>query len=81
MDEYGCTWEKEHCILDTKGTVFAVAELDRHSREDLAKSANPCPYQIHENGHPSAAPSPRDGMHVYCAPVDTGGVKALAVRV
>lgn len=81
MDEYGCTWEKEHCTLDTKGTtfaVFAVAELDRHSREDLAKSANPCPCQIHENSHPSAAPSPRDGMHVYRAPVDTGGVKALA---
>lgn len=59
--------------------VFAVAELDRPSREDLAKSANPC--QIHENSHPSAAPSLSNGMLVYCAPVDTGGVKALAVRV
>lgn len=53
MDEYECTWEKEHCTLDTEGTVFAVAELDRHLREDLAKSANLCPYQIHENSHPS----------------------------
>lgn len=77
MDEYGCTWEKEHCTQDTKDTAFAefaVAELDRHSREDLAKSANPCSCQIHENSHPSAAPSSRDGMHVYHAPVDTGGV-------
>lgn len=59
--------------------VFAVAELDRPSREDLVKSANP--FQIHESSHPSAAPSLSNGMLVYCAPVDTGGVKALAVRV
>jgi len=58
---------------------FAVAELDRPSREDLVKSANPC--QIHENSRPSAAPSLSNGMLVYGAPVDTGGVKALAVRV
>lgn len=84
MGEYGCIWEKKHCTEDIKGSafaVFAVAELDRHSREDLAKSANPCPCQIHENSHPSAAPSSRDGMHVYRGSVDTEGVKALAVRV
>lgn len=61
--------------------LFCAAELDRHSIKDLAKSANPCPCQIHENSHPSAAPSPKDGMHVYRATVDTGRVKALAVRV